>query len=80
MAQLMQATYPTKDWLPWKFGEPRAGFWEDKYVQRKWLEQELKINNITDWYSVPLTQIISVGGSKILQWYHVKVIDCLCYL
>ena len=51
----VQKMFPTYDWLPWKFGSCPRHYWhsvdnQKKYV--KWLENELKINEKSDWYKV----------------------------
>lgn len=63
--------YPEMQWLPWKFQVvPRyreicfviatRHFWDDKgniKAAVKWLSEQLKIENLDDWYSVSYNQV-----------------------
>lgn len=51
----IMSLYPDYHWLPWKFSSLPKGFWEDQenvknYI--KWLEKELNIKNMEDWYKI----------------------------
>jgi hypothetical protein len=53
--QLLSNVYPDFEWLPWKFANVPRGFWTDVNNQRKfinWAENELKINEKSDWYKI----------------------------
>ena len=53
--QLLSSAYPEYDWLPWKFPKCPPNFWADRSNHLKfmdWASKELKINDMTDWYSI----------------------------
>ncbi len=52
-AQLLIAVYPEYSWEPWKFNKAPKGYFDNVENQKsyvKWLEQELKIKEKSDWY------------------------------
>jgi hypothetical protein len=56
LLQLLSATYPDYDWLPWKFdGECPPEFWDSVKNQRKftdWAAKQLNIKEMSDWYNI----------------------------
>jgi hypothetical protein len=61
----LQDVFPHHTWLPWKFAKVPAGYWETKAHKVQfvhWLEQQLKIHNLTDWYAVPTRTVNEYGG------------------
>ena len=53
--QVLLPVYPAYDWLPWKFDKCPLLYFEDIVNQRKfmhWAANELKINDLEDWYKV----------------------------
>jgi hypothetical protein len=66
VCELVMKVYPEHAWLPWKFDRARAGFWDVKANQRRfleWLGKELKFQSMEDWYGVTREQIEEHGGS-----------------
>jgi hypothetical protein len=52
---LIVATYPDYEWLPWRFAMTTRNYWDDEKNQRKFMEyaaKELKIKEMSDWYKV----------------------------
>jgi hypothetical protein len=55
LSNLLSTVYPEQDWLPWKFDERTDNFWQDKKIQRKfvdWAAKQLEIKEMSDWYKV----------------------------
>ncbi len=48
------------------------GYWRDKQHQERylrWLEQQLQVQNIEDWYRVKVSDVRRVGGGSLLACY-----------
>jgi hypothetical protein len=55
LEQLLVTTYPSNEWLPWKFAVCPRNYWDDEKNQKKfmeWATKELKIREMSDWYNV----------------------------
>ena len=65
--------YPEHKWLAWKFIQHVPfGFWDSKENQKAyfhWLGEEVGIQQKEDWYRVSQSQIINLGGSRLLTKY-----------
>jgi hypothetical protein len=52
---LLSEVYPDYNWLPWKFAKSADNIWDDKKIQRKfldWAAKELNVKEMSDWYRV----------------------------
>jgi hypothetical protein len=67
LAQLLHQIYPEYEWLPWRFEKVPNGYWDDINNQKKyltWVEKELNINKLSDWYKVSAKVIIYPGIAR----------------
>eukprot|EP01114_Cavostelium_apophysatum_P016205 TRINITY_DN4556_c0_g1_i1.p1 TRINITY_DN4556_c0_g1~~TRINITY_DN4556_c0_g1_i1.p1 ORF type:complete len:468 (-),score=106.38 TRINITY_DN4556_c0_g1_i1:76-1479(-) len=70
LSKALQALYPEKEWIPWKFKQVPSGFWSDRDNQKKFfdsLAKELRIKEWTDWYQVRKPQVEAHGGAGLIQ-------------
>lgn len=61
--------YPQHPWIPWKIHKVTQGFWKSVENQKKfvgWLEKELYVRQLDDWYRVSFKQINSVAPLTLL--------------
>lgn len=76
--EALQVVYPEQNWIPWKFPRISVGFLDNEKHCReliKWLESELKIKVLDDWYRVSVTQI-----RKLAQLYNLGNSDAIIQL
>jgi hypothetical protein len=69
------------EWQPWRFTKPPKDFWNDKKVHQEyllWLEAQLGIKELDDWYGISIEQIADKGGSSLLQQYGDSLYNLLC--
>ena len=73
--------FPEYNWLPWKFsgGTPKNYWTDQKNVQKytKWIESELGIKKMSDWYNVSATDIKQVGGESLLVKNNTSIVHLL---
>lgn len=70
---LLQAVYPERLWLPWKFHRVPKGFWDSRANQRdtvQYLSQQLGIEHWEQWYTVVEHQIRALRCGGLLQQYY----------
>eukprot|EP01118_Nematostelium_gracile_P014074 TRINITY_DN5417_c0_g1_i1.p1 TRINITY_DN5417_c0_g1~~TRINITY_DN5417_c0_g1_i1.p1 ORF type:complete len:333 (+),score=55.76 TRINITY_DN5417_c0_g1_i1:286-1284(+) len=70
MLNLCLNVFPHHDWKPWKFKQTPMGYWDtmnDKAEYFKWLENELGIRNMEDWYRISLKHIQSVSNTLLFE-------------
>jgi hypothetical protein len=64
----------------WMFEMAPKGFWQSKENEMKyfkWLEYELGVESIEDWYAVTLQQIKDRGGGKLIHNYFYSITKML---
>ena len=71
---MLCSVYPSHTWLPWKFEYTSApnGYWNNLQNQREfmdWLSRELGFVEFEDWYNISKEQIITYGGSGLMDIY-----------
>jgi len=57
VARALATAYPEHQWLPWLFRNVRKEFWNSRPNRKqyfKWLESQLKMNSLEDWYKVSI--------------------------
>jgi hypothetical protein len=70
LATALQAVYPSHSWQLWRFKKVPRGFWDSQENQKAFfdaLRVELGRPGIEDMYSISRQEIISFGGSFLLQ-------------
>jgi hypothetical protein len=72
--RLLTAACPDLDVVAWKFeqGVP-TGYWSDPITRRRffdWLFQELQLQSLDQWYSVPREVVINNGGIGLITHYY----------
>eukprot|EP01114_Cavostelium_apophysatum_P015052 TRINITY_DN4029_c1_g1_i1.p1 TRINITY_DN4029_c1_g1~~TRINITY_DN4029_c1_g1_i1.p1 ORF type:complete len:534 (-),score=127.16 TRINITY_DN4029_c1_g1_i1:1284-2885(-) len=71
-AKALMAVYPEYQWKEWKFERAPRGTWTDKKKQREFfdsIEKKLGVKEWQDWYKIPRTDVVELGGSGILRHY-----------
>ena len=69
LIKALQSIYPDFPWQFWKFKGFPSSMWTDINNQRQfcnWLETELQIKKMEDWYEVKKSQITEKQGSFLL--------------
>lgn len=69
----LQQLYPEFSWKFWKFSHLPKTHWHDTNRQREfveWLNGELGINTLDDWYMVDLRDVMKMGGSTLINSYY----------
>jgi hypothetical protein len=62
----LKAVFPEYPWRPWKFENVRRNYWGDLENQRefmKFVAEQLKIRNMSDWYKVTAHDVSQLGGT-----------------
>jgi hypothetical protein len=73
MIKLLESVYPNHKWLEWKFRKVSDGFWTSHANQLQymtWLQEELNMQNISDWYAITAKDVTSKGGHRLLLKFH----------
>ncbi len=63
LADMLAATYPEHEWLPWKFPKSPNGFWHNLKNQKlflDWAQKELNYQKMEDWYKI--TEKVKIGN------------------
>jgi hypothetical protein len=65
---VLKDIFPDHEWQPWKLAKVPMSWWSDLENQRKYLDymgtHELGVKKLEDWYSIPASKIIALGGSS----------------
>eukprot|EP01114_Cavostelium_apophysatum_P022575 TRINITY_DN8211_c0_g1_i1.p1 TRINITY_DN8211_c0_g1~~TRINITY_DN8211_c0_g1_i1.p1 ORF type:complete len:678 (+),score=129.47 TRINITY_DN8211_c0_g1_i1:83-2116(+) len=72
LQKMLDHFYPGHDWKTWKFARVKPFFWDDRANQLEyieWLEKELNIKQLDDWYNVHVSEVVKKGGSGLLGKY-----------
>jgi hypothetical protein len=72
LMRLLKIGFPAHDWQEWKFNYVGAGFWDSLDNQRRflhWLERELNIQSLSDWYDIMAVQVEQKGGSSAVAFF-----------
>jgi len=70
--ELLSSIYPEVDWLPWQFQKVTQNMWNQKEIQRKfldWLGKKLSYRSPEDFYKLTRTTIIENGGERLFGVY-----------
>jgi hypothetical protein len=66
LINVMRSVYPDHDWKEWKFKYAPPGWWGNVLNQQQyvsWIEKQVGINSLEDWYSTGPAPIESNGGT-----------------
>jgi hypothetical protein len=78
---MVSTIYPDYDWMAWKFARVPCRFWqpfENHKKYTKWLETQLNIKQLSDWYNITFSvtpsaillliykDVAKVGGASLL--------------
>jgi hypothetical protein len=72
LSSSLTSIYPNHNWEPWKFHQIQRGLWKkEKEVQRfvVWLENQLEIKEISDWYRINRQVIRRVAPTTIMEYH-----------
>ena len=67
--KLLASIYPYHNWKPWLFKETTLICWENKEIQKEFLDQlgvQLGFKSMDDWYQVDLQHVQEMGGRTLL--------------
>ena len=76
----LKEIFPEVSWKPWKFVSAPKGCWENKEVQREFMQElagKLNVIKMEDWYKVTRNDIIVNGGSTLLSRHNDSPIQLL---
>jgi hypothetical protein len=76
----LASIYPDTKWHPWRFHHTPQRFWNSWNNQKEcleWLEDELKIDKMEDWYNVSNQILESYCGVGLLEQYDGSLVQLL---
>jgi hypothetical protein len=85
---LIKYSYPEYKWLPWKFKQTTRYFWskneepnrDNILIYIKWLENELKIQNKTEWYKYNCNTLREYYGVGLLWLFNGSISSLLKWI
>lgn len=78
--EILAKAYPDHEWLPWRFRQLAAGFWENKnnrvqYLE--WLRKRLDIHEVSDWYDISMSDFADNWGYGFIDHYGNSILRAL---
>jgi hypothetical protein len=72
LSRLLVETFPHFDWQLWRFQHASYGLWNNQIKCKEhihWLENQLGIQRLEDWYTKTSREIIQHGGGGLLKYF-----------
>ena len=72
LTKAIMAIYPEYTWKPWRFQKISSGLWNDRKVQRYFMDdlgKKLNYRELDDWYLISKAEIADHGGGSLLSTY-----------
>jgi hypothetical protein len=73
LSEALVKIYPEHEWHEWRFNKTPNGFWASPTNRRRffeWLQSQLGLRTMEDWYGVQKVQIARNGGNGLLTHYY----------
>jgi hypothetical protein len=80
ICKMLSTLYPDTNWQPWRFHRNCNNVWSIESNQKKyveWLEEQLDIVILDDWYRITCEQLFKFGASILLQKYNYSLVNLL---
>lgn len=72
ISSMLTEVFPDHKWQIWRFQQVPKGFYDNLDNKRDyfdWLEDELEIKELSDWYRISLDQIAKIGPTTLFKKY-----------
>ena len=72
-SRALRTVFPEHHWQLWRFKKTPNGYWKKEGTHKEffdWLQIQLGIKEMDDWYKVTLEEVHKYGGKELIQAYY----------